>query len=629
MKKNLHWIFLAIVTLWVLSSLRPPKNPTEINTRDFARLPVLLGGRIQPMDSMARNSLLTMSGKQYIRLENKTKITAREWLMDTFMNPEKADTYPIFRVQHPDVIALIDDKERRLPVYSLDEIRPNLDKIEEQARHISETKKEAQLRTAFEKDLVHLYDSVILYHRLKNSFHPEAAHSFQEELDAYREAIPPGIVAIRASEAGQPFETNALQRMVGFFKRYQNVARFSYALAVPPLPGDPDEKWQNVGECLMKSMATGEIHPVLGMIAKMSSAYKANEAATFNGAVAEYQKWLQERKLTAAVQKGSREFFFNHMDPFGKSMALYVLALILGCLFWLNISEPVRKSAVVVLAAAFIVHSIGLCFRMFLEGRPPVTNLYSSAVFVGWGAVLLGLILERIYREGIGIVTAAAVGFCTQLIAYHLARGGDTMQMLQAVLDTNFWLATHVVVITIGYAAMFLAGFLAIVYIVRGLFTRGLGANTAKSLARMVYGIVCFATLFSFVGTVLGGIWADQSWGRFWGWDPKENGALLIVIWCAVILHARWGGMIRDRGLMAAAIFGNIVTAFSWFGVNMLGVGLHSYGFMDKAFFWLMLFNVTQLAFIALAFVPQEKWRSFQKPGRPLPKAPEQEPLPA
>src|SRR5262249_23654664 len=102
-----------------------------------------------------------------------------------------------------------------------------------------------------------------------------------------------------------------------------------------------------------------------------------------------------------------------------------------------------------------------------------------------------------------------------------------------------------------------------------------------KSIARMIYGIVCFATLFSFVGTVLGGIWADQSWGRFWGWDPKENGALIIVLWNALILHLRWGGLIRDRGLATCAIFGNVVTSWSWFGVNMLGIGLHSYGFTE------------------------------------------------
>jgi cytochrome c biogenesis factor len=140
--------------------------------------------------------------------------------------------------------------------------------------------------------------------------------------------------------------------------------------------------------------------------------------------------------------------------------------------------------------------------------------------------------------------------------------------------------------------------------------------TNGEGIARMVYGIVCFATLFSLVGTVLGGIWADQSWGRFWGWDPKENGALIIVIWNAIILHARWGGLVKQRGLMGLAIFGNIVTSWSWFGTNMLGVGLHSYGFMDEAFNWLMVFVGSQLALIALAQLPLAKWKSFSG-GKP------------
>ena len=136
--------------------------------------------------------------------------------------------------------------------------------------------------------------------------------------------------------------------------------------------------------------------------------------------------------------------------------------------------------------------------------------------------------------------------------------------------------------------------------------------DLGKALAKMVYGVVCFATLFSFVGTVLGGIWADQSWGRFWGWDPKENGALLIVLWNALILHARWGGLVRDRGIMNLAVFGNIVTSFSWFGVNMLGIGLHSYGFMDAAFKWLMIFIGSQVAIIGIGLLPLSVWRSFR-----------------
>ena len=86
-------------------------------------------------------------------------------------------------------------------------------------------------------------------------------------------------------------------------------------------------------------------------------------------------------------------------------------------------------------------------------------------------------------------------------------------------------------------------------------------------------------------------------------------------MWNAVILHCRWGGLVKQRGLMALALFGNTVTAWSWFGVNMLGVGLHSYGFMDSAMWWLVAFVASQLAFIAIAGLPLEVWRSFKAPA--------------
>ena len=158
------------------------------------------------------------------------------------------------------------------------------------------------------------------------------------------------------------------------------------------------------------------------------------------------------------------------------------------------------------------------------------------------------------------------------------------MGVLIAVLDSNFWLGTHVIAITIGYAATFLAGFLGIAFLILRASNPRFDSLTGKRLATMIYGVICFALLFSFAGTILGGIWADQSWGRFWGWDPKENGALLIVLWNALILHVRWGGFILARGLAVLAVLGNVVTAFSWFGTNLLGIGLHSYGFTQTGF---------------------------------------------
>jgi ABC-type transport system involved in cytochrome c biogenesis permease subunit len=235
---------------------------------------------------------------------------------------------------------------------------------------------------------------------------------------------------------------------------------------------------------------------------------------------------------------------------------------------------------------------------MILQGRPPVTNLYSSAVFVGWVAVGLGAELERRGRNGLGLLAGSLLGFVTLIIAHHLALQGDSLEMMRAVLDSNFWLATHVVTVTIGYGATFLAGALGIAFVVRRLLGVPAAAEEAQS-GRLIHGVVCFALFFSFVGTVLGGIWADQSWGRFWGWDPKENGALLIVLWNSIILHARWGKLVAERGLAVMAVVGNVVTGLSWFGVNMLGIGLHSYGFMDRAFLWLAAFVASQAAIAA------------------------------
>jgi ABC-type transport system involved in cytochrome c biogenesis permease subunit len=287
-----------------------------------------------------------------------------------------------------------------------------------------------------------------------------------------------------------------------------------------------------------------------------------------------------------------------------------VLAFLLAAISWLVWPELLGRAAFRVMGIAFLLATAGIAARMWLEGRPPVTNLYSSALFIGWGSVALCLVLEQLHRNAVASAAGSLIGFSTLVIAHHLSLSGDTLEMMRAVLDSNFWLSTHVVTVTTGYASTFLAGFLAIIFILRGVLTRSLDKRTADALARMVYGIVCFATLFSFVGTVLGGIWADQSWGRFWGWDPKENGALLIVIWNAIILHCRWGGLVRQRGLMALAVFGNVVTAWSWFGTNMLGVGLHSYGFTSAAFYGLIAFVASQLAVIGLAAIPLGKWRS-------------------
>src|SRR6185437_9276265 len=388
--------------------------------------------------------------------------------------------------------------------------------------------------------------------------------------------------------------------------------------AVPPSVAGGE--WQNFRE----AHGDEQGNEAVGKFAMIVMAYAKDDVKTFNKEVDEYRKQIGA-PITADMRRSGVEAFFNHFEPFYQCTILYVFVFLLGCLSWLGWTQALNRSAFWLAVVTLVVHTVALVGRMYLTDRwfVFVTNLYSSAVFIGWGCVVLGLILEKLYHNGVGNVVASVLGALTMLVAHHLSGSGDTLEMMQAVLDTNFWLATHVVCVTIGYLATLVAGFFGLVYLVGGVFTTRLDRGLAKTLGQILYGVVCFAMLFSFVGTVLGGIWADQSWGRFWGWDPKENGAVLIVIMNALVLHARWGGMVKTRGMALLTVFGSIVTFWSWFGTNQLGIGLHAYGFNKTLVLICRYFWLTHLLVLGLGMVPFRYWRSYAAltapaaPGRP------------
>jgi cytochrome c-type biogenesis protein CcsB len=348
-----------------------------------------------------------------------------------------------------------------------------------------------------------------------------------------------------------------------------------------------------------------------GMLGALE-AWGTGDVEKFNRSVSQYRSFLESSEV-AHVDNSvvTLETAFNRFDPFGKAIYLYLTAMLLSFIGWILWPRTLRNTAIAMILVALVVHTIALVLRMQISGRPPVTSLYSSAIFIGWAMVAASLIIERLVGHGIGNIVGASVGAATLVIAHYLARDeGDTFSVMQAVLDTTFWLATHVVCITLGYGATFLAGFLGLCYVVMSIRNTRTGVTGESSdrgtadlafLDKVVYGVLCFALFFSLVGTVLGGLWADDSWGRFWGWDPKENGALIIVMWNALILHARWDKMVRSYGTAVLAMVGNVVTAWSWFGVNELRAGLHSYGFTEGRMGMLMGFIGIQLLIVLIA----------------------------
>jgi ABC-type transport system involved in cytochrome c biogenesis permease subunit len=632
MKNWKQWAPLALFitcALWVLGSFRLPEEK-DLQSHAFGRIPVVEKGRPQPFDSFARNALMQIREKQSANLEpwkgefGRPKIiSATEWAMELAFKPELGDTRPVFRIDSPDVKTLFalpieasKEKQTDAKHFSWNDLQPHFNAFKAEARRA--LGKKSELRNSYENALVDLWNAIGVYKQVKYAFGPSATGDLAQGLTDYFANLQAGRAAFQAQQSNQSFDPAALDWISD---------QINTPLVVPPHREDAHQhdEWVRMLQETAAIERKHDPHFSLASFAEAAKAYRAGDAAGVQQAAERYLQQL-ERTDPSNVKKAAREQRFNHIEPFYKGMILCVIAFLLALMYWVSPTRFAwaRRAAVWLMVLTLILHASGQIFRMVQEGRPPVTNLYSSAIFIGLAAVIFGLLLEWVFPHGIGVIVAASIDFCALLIAHHLARGGDTMIMLQAVLDTNFWLATHVVTVTLGYAATFVAGFLGVLWVLSGGFTDRLqeptgekGRPLGKVLTSMTYAIICFATLFSFVGTVLGGIWADQSWGRFWGWDVKENGALMIVLWNAIVLHARWGGIAKERGIACLAIGGNIVTAWSWFGVNMLGIGLHSYGFMGAAFIALITFIITQVRLIVLGAVMCPAESTPRGPGGP------------
>lgn len=568
----LPYALAAVIAIYLLMGAYRVTQPDDLSRFDFdtlGQVPVSQDGRIKPFDTVARNALLQISQKQSLKGdmlledEGSSDKPAVIWLAEVMANRPEALDRRVIRIDDPGVLGLIGKTPEDGQLFSFGEF---MNPPSEGAEPIYfEVGRQAERANQVRDDLRKPYDEAVI----------------------------------------------GLSRKLGLIQRLRvNATPF----VVPPeVQGD---EWVAIVADPREGLSDVALDRQAGKTwLTMMSAYRDDDHQAFNTALSKHLK-LKQDFVPGKARKAVFEQGYNRYAPFSKGIALYILAGLMGLVAMLL--RPILpkegytalwRSGMAVLLIVFVLHTAALIIRIWLQGRPPVTNLYSSAVFIGWGIVGGAIILEKITKLGVASLAASSAGVATLLVALHLSKDGDTMGVMQAVLDSNFWLGTHVITITLGYSATFLAGFIAICYIVFGMTTSLMDRKMARAISGMVYAVICFALVFSFVGTVLGGIWADQSWGRFWGWDPKENGAILIVLMNAIILHARWGHMVKERGIMVMAIGGNIVTIWSWFGTNMLGVGLHAYGFMDGAWAVLTVIGTNILLLMSLPLlVPTQQW---------------------
>ncbi len=608
----------------------------EATLDTFRTLPIQDGGRLKPLDTYASFMLLKLNGKRTFTQTpgsgTKISLTPMEWFLDCLLMPDVARDYRHFVVDNADYVTGLGarspgtgQRER----FSYNDLLPARQAIFERAKDAfgvepAERSPQQSMLVALEtavqefEGVAHYFDFARMpfdtsKSRLAQKIFPDAASgiTLSTVLEHTRDLrlASAALDQLKQSADGGEQVAQEGEAFGEFLSPMLTARNTSIGLALLP-PTDPaKQEWLSVGALVGESMQAEQ--PDAAQIALLAALEKL-PATTGSGI--QFKQAANEFHAAAVARAQARgeyskiplEVAFYKAKFFSYAQVLFILSFLVAALSWLNLRSRVLGWATATLVVApWALLVTGIVYRCIIRGRPPISTLYETILFITAVSVLVALFIEAVNRRRVAVSVASFLGTLGMFLAgrYEITNAEDTMPQLVAVLDTNFWLATHVTIINVGYAAGMLAAGIAHVYVFARLFgLKRSDRDFYRSLTRMVYGVTCFGLLFAFVGTVLGGIWANYSWGRFWGWDPKENGAALICLAMLATLHARMGGYIREMGIHLAAIATACVIAFSWWGVNLLGVGLHSYGFTNGIWTATFIFWSTQGAVIALGF---------------------------
>ena len=278
-------------------------------------------------------------------------------------------------------------------------------------------------------------------------------------------------------------------------------------------------------------------------------------------------------------------------------MGLATVAMILSMLALASMVLFKNFKIALGFAGLSIISQIALItLRVIISGRAPITNMYETVLFSGSGALLLGLLLGHFKKEKLYVYMGLAYNVCT-LMMVNFANGmlTATISPLVPVLRDNFWLSTHVTTIILSYGALALSWILANTVLIK----RRIGKMDKKEEAYhadIIYTTLKWGTTMLAAGIILGGVWADYSWGRFWGWDPKETWSLIVLCFYTAILHGRYTSWIKNDRFMTVTAAAFMSVMMAWFGVNyILASGLHSYGFSEGGAVFLGSFFLIQI----------------------------------
>ncbi|WP_193214391.1 cytochrome c biogenesis protein [Luteolibacter marinus] len=638
-----RWIVFTLGILavgWILSTAikdnRPEGDvrtvanykPWDQETLDLASLlPVQDGGRVKPLGTYAGFSMLGLHGARSMEIIGEGGETIRikplAWMLDCLFRPELAKELPTFRVDNSEVLAAagIEVKGRR-DRYSYNDLAGGLEKLKQLGASYDQiNQQDPKLLQPLEKQTLEQVYAIRTFEFLvgymdfaRNGLLPSSASTEGKVLPVSEvmAAAPKIRQEFQNAHNGQPL-SQEVQTISVLIEQAANSAKFGLNL-FPPANKD-DEDWISAGGRIFNIFTGTTREPEqsitdIKLLEDLATSLKDGEPV-----FREKFKALEDSVVVRAKARGEYRSIPLEADYFKKNWFIYALVWFLlatvtsAVMFFTGRSRAGNVAYWTTfgfLALGLVYMVIPIAKRSIIMMRPPVGNLYDTIIFICAAMVAFGLAVEWMTKKRfvVGITPIFAAFLIVLARRFEVFEGKDHLDPLVAVLRSNYWLTIHVITITLGYAAGLITMLLSMVYVLLRLVGLDRGdASLRRSLTRAVYGCVCLTLVLSLIGTVLGGIWANDSWGRFWGWDPKENGALMIVLWSLAILHARIGGFIKEWGLHLCAIFGGIVVAFSWWHVNFLGVGLHNYGFAADKMSALYKFYGMALAFMAIGGV--------------------------
>jgi len=611
-------LIALLFTLLLLSTsnvwAKQDNNKIDINA--FAELPIMHEGRIKPIDSFARSLRKQLSGK-----DNKAAL----WLAETLFNPAAAENIPSLRISNPDLLNMLELEKQIDKLYSYKEVMKSLDAKQDVLKSIIKTPRDKW--TKAQGDFITLQENAVLLGNLLSSMAlflplsitlpdnvPETLRPYSNKSLSYSDVIAFNDVLQQevkntVKNKGDDIEKyNEAEQIIAYLSfniaNMQNSGQHSKIFKTIPVNGK--EEWLSPWQISINKDIKAKDSNLMPYWQSLAIAFHNKNNELWNTSIENIKSTMEtEYNKNNALQI---EYFYNSTNPFYISILFYSFALLL-----LIISPYIKKDTIYIASLSLWVgagfHLSGIMARIYILERPPVSTLYESIIFVGLIAVLYGLIAYRGDRAKFWLIISAGAGVSLHLLAFSHDQDGDSMMMLSAVLNTNFWLATHVITITIGYAFCLITSIIAHYALIA--MTMG---KYNDALFKHIHKAALLALLFSTIGTVLGGIWADQSWGRFWGWDPKENGALLIVLWLIWILHGRISGQMKNPAVIAGLAYLSVIVALSWFGVNLLSVGLHAYGFTNSMLWSFIIFiGVDTLIILGLYIAIINK---FKQKGR-------------